>query len=107
LLQQEVALAKEKFGANSLPVSLALYHLGFAYSQTGDFTAAEVWMARGTEGMRPQFGWGHPIYLDAMRQYARLMRQRRDHEAASTAESEVRRAESIVDARSFTARNAQ
>jgi tetratricopeptide (TPR) repeat protein len=104
LLQQEVALARENFGASSLPVALALYHLGFAYSQTGDFTAAEVWMARGTEGMRPQFGWGHPIYLEAMRQYARLLRQRGDREAASTAETEIRRASSIVDARSFTSR---
>ncbi len=106
LLQQEVALAKENFGADSLPVALALYHLGFVYWQTGDFTAAEVWMERGTEGMQAKFGWGHPIYLDAMRQYARLLRQRGDREAALTAESELRRAESIVDARSFTARNA-
>lgn len=104
LLQQEVALAKENFGIDSLPAALAVYHLGLAYSQTGDFTAAEVWMERGTEGMRPQFGWGHPIYIEAMRQYARLMRQRGQREAELTAESELRRAESIVDARSFTSR---
>lgn len=104
LLTEEVDLAKSGFGADSLPTAVARYHLGFGYWQTGDFTAAEVWMERGTAGMRPQFGWGHPIYIEAMRQYARLLRQRGELEAASTAERELRRAQSIVDARTFTAR---
>jgi hypothetical protein len=97
-------LAKGGFGAESLPVALARYHLGYAYWQNGDMSAAEVWMEQGTEGMRAQFGWGHPIYLDAMQQYATFLRQRGQLEAASTAEREVKRAESVVDARSFTAR---
>lgn len=104
LLQQEVELAKAGFGANSLPAALALYHLGYAYWQTGDLTAAEVWMEKGTAGMRAQFGWGHPIYVEAMRQYARFLRQRGLMEAAWTADSEVKRAQSVVDVRSFTAR---
>ena len=63
--------------------------------------AAEL-MAQGTARMKVDLGWGHTIYLNAMTQYARFLRQRGQKEAAATAEREIKMANAVVDARSLT-----
>jgi putative component of toxin-antitoxin plasmid stabilization module len=59
-------------------------------------------MRSGIERMKIDLGWGHAIYLNSMREYAVFLRRSGQLEEAASAQSEVRRAESIVDARSFT-----
>jgi len=61
-------------------------------------------MKRGTDRMKAERGWGHAFYMGAMEQYAKLLRQRGEVEAASAAQRETRQAADVVDARSFTAR---
>jgi hypothetical protein len=54
--------------------------------------------------MRADYGWEHAMYVDAMKNYARFLRQNGQREAALTAEIVVRQAESIVDASALTGR---
>jgi hypothetical protein len=54
--------------------------------------------------MKKELGWGHPSYVEAMAKYAIFLRQRGQLEAAANAESEVVRANSVVDARTFSSR---
>jgi tetratricopeptide (TPR) repeat protein len=104
LLQDAIQLARESFGPDSLSVGIGYYLLGNAEWQAGNPRLAEELMKRGTDRMRVELGWGHVIYVNAMAQYAKLLRQRGEVEAASAAQHEVRQAADVVDARSFTAR---
>jgi len=104
LLQDAIRLGRESFGPDSLSVGVATYILGYAEWHNGNQVLAEELMKRGTDRMRADFGWGHAIYVNAMAQYAKLLRQRGEVEAASAAQREVRQAADVVDARSFTRR---
>jgi len=107
LLKDAIELAKSSFGADSLEVGVGDYLLGYACWQSGDLVDAAEWMERGTARMRVDMGWGHPVYVNAMSQYARFLRERGQVEAAVTAEREVRQAEAVVDVRSFTGRTGE
>jgi hypothetical protein len=61
-------------------------------------------MDRETTRMKLDMGWGHPLYVNAINQYAHFLRKQGQTEAASTAEHEIHQAQSIVDARTFTSR---
>jgi len=104
LLQSAIQLASASFGADSLSVGLVTYLLGDSYWKNGDLNRAADLMRRGTDRMKQDMGWGHAMYLNAMAQYAKLLRQRGEVEAASAAQREVRQAADVVDARSFTGR---
>jgi hypothetical protein len=53
--------------------------------------------------MKVELGWGHTIYLNAMTQYAKFLRERGQMEAATTAEREIKMANAVVDARTLSA----
>jgi tetratricopeptide (TPR) repeat protein len=104
LLKQSITLAEGIYGKDGLPVGMGYYLLGYAYWHTGDMTGAAEWMERGTKRMKVELGWGHPIYVDALEQYASFLRGRGRKEEAALVEREVRQAETVVDVRSLAAR---
>ncbi len=104
LLQDAIQLASESLGPESLSVGIATYLLGYAEWHNGNQLLAEELMKRGIDRMKVGFGYGHMVYIGAMAQYAKLLRERGEVEAASAAEREVRQTVDVVDVRSFTAR---
>jgi hypothetical protein len=58
-------------------------------------------MARGTDKMSLQLGWGHPSYLKALRCYAQFLHENRQSEAANVVELRIRQAEAVVDVHSI------
>jgi tetratricopeptide (TPR) repeat protein len=101
LMKEAVQMSKDTYGADSLEVGMAYFVLGYLSWQSGDVVNAAEWMRRGTDRMRVDLGWGHTLYVNAMAEYARFLRERGQMEAAATAEREVRKAQSVVDVRSF------
>jgi tetratricopeptide (TPR) repeat protein len=104
IFRDATAMATHSYGPDSLTAGIATYQLGYFYWKDGNFDAAADAMRRGTTRMRMDMGWGHAVYLNAMAQYAKFLRERGHLEEASKAESEVRKATSTVDVRTFTAR---
>jgi tetratricopeptide (TPR) repeat protein len=104
LLKDALELSKSSFGADSLPVGIDEYLLGYAYWQSGNLHDAAEWMGQGIARMKVDLGWGHTIYVNALRQYAKFLQKTGQTEAAASADIEVHQAEALVDARSFTKR---
>jgi len=107
LLQDTIELDKRSFGEDSLAVGIGEYLLGFAYWKNGDEPRAAEWMARGIARMKVDLGWGHTIYVKAMKQYAQFLRVSGSAEAAATAEREIRQMEMVVDARALVTKPAE
>lgn len=70
---REVAVAR--YPPVSLPVAYIDYLLGYAHWRTGDMEIAAKQMKAGTTGMRALLSWGHPTYVEAMKQYKAFLRQ--------------------------------
>jgi tetratricopeptide (TPR) repeat protein len=104
LLRDALELAKTDIGAGSLAVGVASYMMGYTFWKNGQLDEAVDWMQRGTGRMKTDWGWGSVIYVNAMQQYAKLLRQRGQMESAAVAEREVRQMTAAVDARSFAGR---
>jgi tetratricopeptide (TPR) repeat protein len=102
ILKDALEMEKKAYGADSLIVGSGYFILGYAAWQNGDMEDASAWMARGTARMKVDLGWGHTVYLNAMTQYAKFLRQRGQMEAAASAEREVKMANAVVDARSLS-----
>ena len=62
---------------------------------------AAEWMAQGIARMKVDLGWGHVIYLNAVRLYAQFLRQSGQTEQAEAAEREIKMVNAVVDARSL------
>jgi tetratricopeptide (TPR) repeat protein len=103
LLKDAVELEKTSYGENSLLTGTGWFLLGYAYWQNGDMTDAAEWMGRGTARMKVDLGWGHALYVNAISQYAKFLRQRGQVQEAASAERELRQIQSVVDARTLTA----
>jgi tetratricopeptide (TPR) repeat protein len=104
VMQDALDRSKAAYGADSLPVGIAEYMLGYVYWHGGDPENGGRWMSVGTARMKVDLGWGHAVYLNAMRHYASFLRERGQLEAAAVAERELRMADAAVDARSLTGR---
>jgi tetratricopeptide (TPR) repeat protein len=104
LLKDAIDLAKTSYGEDSLQVGIGYYLMGQASWHCGDMVDAAEWMERGTKRMKVDLGWGHVIYVNAMTQYARFLRERGQMEAAASAQREIRQSQNTVDVRSFTGR---
>lgn len=104
MLQEALQLARDNFGADSLAVGVDCYLLGYAYWQNGQMEEAADWMQRGVERMKKDWGWGHALYVKAVGQYAKFLRQRGQVETAALEERELKQMTGIVDARSFAGR---
>jgi tetratricopeptide (TPR) repeat protein len=104
LLQQALALASDSFGANSLAAGVSSYMLGHGYWQNGQLDQAANYMQRGTERMKQDWDWGYTLYVNAIAQYAKFLRQRGQSESAALEERELKHMTDTVDARSFVGR---
>jgi tetratricopeptide (TPR) repeat protein len=102
ILKDAIEMEKSSYGADSLMVGTGYLSSRIHILANGDMEDAAELMARGTARMKVDLGWGHTIYLNAMTQYARFLRQRGQKEAAATAEREIKMANAVVDARSLT-----
>jgi len=103
VLKSALELSKTSYGQDSLATGIDYYLLGQVAWQCGDPADAAGWMQRGTARMKVDLGWGHVIYLRAMSEYAKFLRERGQTEQADSAEREVRMARSVVDARTLSA----
>lgn len=101
ILKDALAIAQKTYGADSLEAGVATYVLGYAAWQNKDIEDASRWMAQGTTRMKVDLGWGHVLYVNAVHAYAQFLREQRQFDAAATAESEVKMATSVVDARTM------
>jgi tetratricopeptide (TPR) repeat protein len=97
LLQQGIEQAKVLFGATSLPVGMGDYQLGVTYWHDGQTVEAARWLERGVALMKAELSWGHPTYINALRQYAKFLRQHGTEEAAVAVEREIHQADAKVD----------
>jgi tetratricopeptide (TPR) repeat protein len=97
LLKDAIERSRASYGEDSLVVGVEYYILGFMAWQSGDLDNGGAWMAHGTERMKRDLGWGHAVYLHAMNEYARFLRQRGQKQEAAAAEREVRMAQNTVD----------
>lgn len=104
ILEDALELARDNFGTDSLAVGIASYLLGYAYWQNGQLDEAADYMQRGVERMKQDWRWGHPLYVNAVEQYAKFLRQRGQIEFAEVEERELRQMAAVVDVRSLALR---
>jgi tetratricopeptide (TPR) repeat protein len=103
LLKAALEETKTALHLDDFTVGLNNFLLGYAYWKTGDISGAGEYMARGTDTMSLQLGWGHPSYLKALRCYAQFLHENRQSEAANVVERRIRQAEAVVDVHSLQA----
>jgi tetratricopeptide (TPR) repeat protein len=103
LLEAALSEGRTAFQPNDFTIGLCDYLLGDAYWKSGDIPAADEHLVRGTTQMSAQLGWGHPVYLNALKRYALFLRENRRSEAANVVESQIRQAEAVVDVRAIPA----
>lgn len=70
---RELAVASNS--NHGLEVAYIDYLLGYAHWKAGDIQVARSQMQAGLGGMRPGLGWGHPTYVDALKQYRAFLVQ--------------------------------
>ena len=102
LLEQAVEQSKVAYGEESLAVGMGCYQLGYTYWRDGAIVDAARWLERGTALMKVELGWGHPVYINALRDYAKFLRQHGTTEAAAVVEREIHQADSKVDVSTMT-----
>ncbi len=97
LLQQGIEQAKVSFGATSLPVGMGDYQMGLTCWHDGQTVEAARWFERGIGLMKVELSWGHPTYINALREYAKFLKQHGTEEAALAVEREIHQADAKVD----------
>jgi tetratricopeptide (TPR) repeat protein len=97
VLQQGIEQAKASYGESSLPVGMGYFQLGVTYWRDGQIVDAARWLERGAALMKADLNWGHPTYINALREYAKFLRKHGTEEAALVVEREVRQADAVVD----------
>ena len=81
-LKRALAIAHDNYVAESVPVGMLDFLLGYALWKSGDVADAGESMRNGTQELATRLGWGHPTYIRALRQYeAFLMQTGRTSEA--------------------------
>jgi len=99
ILKDALQIAKTAYGAESLEAGIATYELGNAAWQNHDLDDAATWLAAGVARMKLDLGSGHRLYINALWEYVRFLRQRGQVEQADAAEREMRIAAAVVDVR--------
>jgi len=93
--------AKATMEPDDLRIGFGEFILGSVYLRLGDPAEALQYMRQGTSQMKEQLGWGHPMYLKALGQYAQLLRKSQRVEEAKVVEHEIRRTDAVVDVHSL------
>lgn len=102
IMQRALEESEAAFGPNSLSAAAQGFALGWVYWKNGDSTEAAEWMRTSLALMKSYVGWGAPVYVNSMRQYAQFLHQAGERDEARNAESEIHTIQSIVDARTLT-----
>ena len=68
-LKRALAIAHANYAENSIPVGFIEFLLGYALWKSGDNSSADKLMRKGTQELETQLGWGHPTYIQVLRQY--------------------------------------
>lgn len=68
-LRRALGIAHANYVDNSIPVGFLDFLLGNALWKNGDNGSAEEMMRKGTQELETQLGWGHPTYIQVLRQY--------------------------------------
>jgi tetratricopeptide (TPR) repeat protein len=79
-LRRALGIAHANYADNSIPVGFLDFLLGYALWKSDDNDSAEGLMSKGTQELETQLGWGHPTYIQVLRQY-RLFLDRTGHTA--------------------------
>ena len=82
-LRRALLIAHKNYAANSIPVGFLDFLLGYALWKSGDDQSAGESMRNGIQELSTDLGWGHPVYLRALRQYSIFLSQ-----AGHTSEAE-------------------
>ena len=101
LLKDAIEDAKAKMRPDDFPIGLVDFLLGYAYWKSGNISEAGQHLQDGTSAMNRQLGWGHPAYLDALKQYEQFLRETRQMEAADVIRHRILQAEAVVDVHSI------
>jgi tetratricopeptide (TPR) repeat protein len=104
LLKDGIDIARTDLRPNDYPIGTGEYLLGLAYWRSGDLFDAATYMEQGTATMKEQLGWGHPVYLNALKQYALFLRKTQRSNDAKAVERQIRMAETVVDVHSIPTR---
>jgi tetratricopeptide (TPR) repeat protein len=104
LLKNGIDIARTELRPNDYPLGTGEYLLGLAYWRSGNLFDAAPHMERGTALMKEQLGWGHPVYLNALKQYALFLRKSQRSDDAKAVERQIRMAETVVDVHSIPTR---
>jgi hypothetical protein len=104
LLKDGIDIARTAFRPNDFPVGMGEYLLGLAYWRSGNLFDAGKHMEQGTTIMKEQLGWGHPAYLNALKQYALFLRKSQRSDDAKAVERQIQLAEAVVDVHSIQTR---
>jgi tetratricopeptide (TPR) repeat protein len=101
ILNMALDEAKATLQPDDFSIGLGTYLLGYAYWKSGKMFEAEEYLKRGTAQMNVQLGWGHPVYLRALRCYAQFLRENQQIEVANIVERQIRQAEAVVNVHSI------
>lgn len=101
MLKATLQEATAKLAPEELPVGFGDFLLGYAYWKSGEISLAGEYLERGTRLMSLRLGWGHPAYLNALKQYANFLRENQRIEAANVVERQIRQTEAVVDVHSI------
>ncbi len=74
-LRRALSIAHTNYTNDSIPVGFTDFLLGYAFWKSGDSNSAGELMSRGTQQLSTKLGWGHPMYVRAMRQYGMFLAQ--------------------------------
>lgn len=99
--------SKSAFGPDSLSAAAQGFALGYVYWKNGDTAKAAEMMRVSLALMKTYIGWGAPLYVNSMKQYAQFLHQAGEPEEARNTESEIHTIQSMVDARTLTTRGAE
>ena len=107
ILKDALELARATFGPDSLEGGIASYDLGFALWHSGNTADAAQWLKAGIERMKVEFGWGHELYINALRQYSLFLHQNRQREEAAAVDREMQMLTATVDVHTLANQNGQ
>jgi len=74
-LRCALRIAHMNYSDNSIPVGFIDFLLGYVLWKSGDNQSAEELMRNGTQELSTQLGWGHPMYVRAMKQFETFLTQ--------------------------------
>jgi tetratricopeptide (TPR) repeat protein len=74
-LRRALDIALANYAEHSIPVGFLDFLLGNALWKSGDNASAEGMMRKGTQELETQLGWGHPTYIQVLKQYSLFLSQ--------------------------------